>query len=62
MKYKYHIVYQCLNNGTVALGTLQFDTKAKINSIDTIEQAKKDIMNQYGYENLLILNIIRLKR
>ena len=63
MKYKYLITSQYIkSNGTSGFSEDSATTDYKINTIENINKIRENIKHKYDFENLVIVNIMRLKK
>ena len=63
MKYKYLITSQYAKlNGTTGFSEDCVTIDYKLNTIENINKIREGIKRNYNFENLIILNIMRLKK
>ena len=63
MKYRYLITSQYAKlNGTSGFSEDCVTIDYKLNTIENINKIRETIKHKYDFENLIILNIIRLKK
>ena len=63
MKYRYLITSQYVKlNGTSGFSEDCVTIDYKLNTIENINKIRETIKHKYDFENLIILNIMRLKK
>ena len=63
MKYRYLITSRYTNlNGTYGFSEDCVNADYKLNTIENINKIRETIKHKYDFENLIILNIMRLKK
>ena len=63
MKYRYLITSQYAKlNGTSGFSEDCIDIDFKLDTIENINKIRKTIKHKYDFENLVIVNIMRLKK
>ena len=63
MKYRYLITSQYAKlNGTSGFSEDCVTIDYKLNTIENINKIREGIKHEYNFENLIILNIMRLKK
>ena len=63
MKYRYLITSQyAKSNGTSGFSEDCVTIDYKLNTIENINKIRETIKHKYDFENLIILNIMRLKK
>ena len=63
MKYRYLIISQYAKlNGTSGFSEDCVTIDYKLNTIENINKIRETIKHKYDFENLVILNIMRLKK
>lgn len=60
--YKYHVVYYFTDGNGTGIGTCTTTIIEKLNKETNIQKLGKRIAGEYGYENVVIMNFIRLKK
>ena len=63
MKYRYLVVSYCeKSSGAIGVNEDCIDIDFKLDTIENINKIRETIKHKYDFENLIILNIIRLKK
>ena len=63
MKYKYLVVsYFGKSSGATGVNEDCIDIDFKLNTIENINKIRETIKHKYDFENLVIVNIMRLKK
>ena len=63
MKYKYLVSgFYGMNNGQTGFSENVVENDRKLNTIENINEIREVIKCKHNFENLIILNIIRLKK
>ena len=62
MKYRYLVVSYCeKSSGAIGVNEDCIDIDFKLDTIENINKIRETIKHKYDFENLIILNIMRLK-
>ena len=63
MKYRYLVVSYCeKSSGAIGVNEDCIDIDFKLNTIENINKIRETIKHKYDFENLVIVNIMRLKK
>ena len=63
MKYRYLVVSYCeKSSGAIGVNEDCIDIDFKLDTIENINKIRETIKHKYDFENLIILNIIRLQK
>ena len=63
MKYRYLVVSYCeKSSGAIGVNEDCIDIDFKLDTIENINKIRETIKHKYDFENLVILNIMRLKK
>ena len=63
MKYRYLVVsYFGKSSGATGINEACIDIDFKLNTIENINKIRETIKHKYDFENLVIVNIMRLKK
>ena len=62
MKYRYLITSQYANSNGVGFTEDCITMTYKLNTIENINRIREEIKKRYGFDTLVILNIMRLKK
>ena len=63
MKYRYLVVSYCeKSSGAIGVNEDCIDIDFKLDTIENINKIRESIKHKYDFENLVIVNIMRLKK
>ena len=63
MKYRYLVVSYCeKSSGAIGVNEDCIDIDFKLDTIENINKIRETIKHKYDFENLVIVNIMRLKK
>ena len=63
MKYKYLVFgFYGMNNGQTGFSENVVENNRKLNTIENINKIRESIKRNYNFKDLIILNIMRLKK
>ena len=63
MKYRYLVVSYCeKSSGAIGVNEDCIDIDFKLDTIENINKVREIIKHKYDFENLVIVNIMRLKK
>ena len=60
-EYRYHVVYDYKKGNERGTGSLTTTTRELVDTSENMKQVGESIRDDYGYDNVVVLNIIPLK-